>query len=246
MTSTRVLPKSVVSSRSQRKRRRPPWPSSRAGTVRRKIWNSWTVPLAATLDQFESQLQETAKQQRSLVERTAAEDDSIRQLESRLQSLELQQDVPTEEALMAARQRRDHGWQLVKAAWLDSVPAGEDHAAFLAEFAPKGTLALGYEQSVERGDTLADRLRREADRVAHKAESLAQLNRHRATHAALKDEARILNDRQAGIDRAWNALVGPLAIEAESRTPAELHAWLRRREEVVQFLEKVEESSSKP
>ena len=141
----------------------------------------------------------------------AAEDDSIRQLESRLQSLELQQDVPTEEMLLAARERREQGWQLVKAAWLDGRPAGEDDTAFVAEFAPKGTLPAAYEQSVDRADALVDRLRREADRVAHKAESLAQLNRHRNLRAALSDECRVLDDRQAGISRDWTALVGPLA-----------------------------------
>ena len=144
------------------------------------------VPLNATLDQFESQLQETARQRQSLTERMAAEDESIRQLETRLQSLELQQDVPTEEVLLAARKRREHGWRLVKAAWLDSAPDGEAVAAFLVEFAPEGTLASAYEQSVQRGDAIADRLRREADRVAHKAESLAQLNRHRTTRAGLE------------------------------------------------------------
>ncbi len=199
------------------------------------------VPLNATLDQFESQLQETARQRKSLTERMAAEDESIRQLETRLQTLELQQDVPTEEVLLAARKRREHGWRLVKAAWLDSAPDGEAVAAFLVEFAPEGTLASAYEQSVQRGDAMADRLRREADRVAHKAESLAQLNRHRTTREGLEREGQLLNDRQASIDREWNALVGPLGIDDQARTPAELRAWLRQREEVVQLLEKVEE-----
>ena len=162
--------------------------------------------MSATLDQFEAQLQEMTSQERSLAERIAAEDDSIRQIESRLQSLELEQDVPTEEVLLAARQRRDQGWQLVKAAWLDGAPAGEDQAAFLAEFAPRGTLSSAYEQSVERGDLLADRLRREADRVAHKAESLAQLNRHRITQTALIEESQGLDNRQVarqpGMERA--------------------------------------------
>lgn len=61
------------------------------------------VPLFATLDQFDSQLEEMARQQRSITERIAQEDHSIRELESRLQSLELERDVPTEEVLLAAR-----------------------------------------------------------------------------------------------------------------------------------------------
>ena len=83
------------------------------------------------------------RQQRSLAERIAAEDDSIRQLESRLQSLSSSKTCPPRRCSRPRRQRRDQGWQLVKAAWLDDAPAGEDHAAFLAEFAPKGTLAVG-------------------------------------------------------------------------------------------------------
>jgi uncharacterized protein YhaN len=200
------------------------------------------VPLGATLDQLESQFQETAGQRKSLAERSAAEDESIRQLETRLQTLELQQDVPTEDVLLAARKRREQGWRLVKGTWLDGAVDEKAVAEFLDEFAPEGTLASAYEQSVQRGDGLADRLRREADRVAHKAESLAQLNRHRTTREALRREGQLLDERQTRIDREWNALVGPLSIADQSRTPAELRAWLRLRDDVVLLLEKVEEA----
>jgi len=200
------------------------------------------VPLNATLDQYESQFQETTRQRQAVAERLAAEDDSIRQLETRLQSLELQQDVPTEEALLAARDRREEGWRLVKAAWLDSAPEGEDVGVFLAEFAPGGTLAAAYEQSVQRGDALADRLHHEADRVARKAELLAQLGHHRASGAALLQESRRLEDLHAHAQSDWNTLVHPLGLEALARTPAELRAWLRRREDLLQLLEKVEEA----
>lgn len=200
------------------------------------------VPLEATLDQFESRFQETARQQLAVAERLAAEDDSIRQLEARLQSLELQQDVPTEEVLLAARNRRDEGWHLVKAAWLDNAPAGGDVARFLAEFAPGGSLAGAYEQSVQCGDALADRLYREADRVARKAEWLAQLGQRRASRAALQQDSRLLEDQHARTQRKWNTAVGPLHLEDESQTPVELRAWLRQREDVIQLLEKVEEA----
>jgi uncharacterized protein YhaN len=199
------------------------------------------LPLGATLDQFESQLHELARRKQSLAERMDMEEESIGQLESRLQSLELEQDVPTEEVLRAVRKRREQGWQLVKGAWLENAATGRDHAAFLAEFAPEGTLASAYEQSVERSDALADRLRREADRVAHKAASLAQLSRHRITRNALADDRKELEERQSIVDRDWRAVVDPLAIEAHSRTPAELRAWLRQRELVVQNFEKFDE-----
>ena len=134
---------------------------------------------------------------------------------------------------MAARQGRLACWR---------EPEGEDVSAFLAEFAPEGTLSLAYEQSVARGDAVADRLRREADRVAQKAELLAQLTRHRATHAELDRDRRSLDECQARIQGDWKTLVGPLAIDAESKTPAELRAWLRQREDVVQLFQKADEA----
>ncbi|MGP0067306.1 MAG: hypothetical protein ACLQGP_27390, partial [Isosphaeraceae bacterium] len=200
------------------------------------------VPLGATLDLYESRLSEAAREQQAIAERLNAEDDAIRQLEAQLQSLDLQHDVPTEEALLAARHRREQGWRLVKDAWLDRVPQGQDLDAFLAEFAPGETLASAYEQSVRRGDAQADRLRREADRVARKVEWQAQLGQHRDRRAAIEQEMRRLDERRASIDRDWSALVAPMGLEAEARTPVELRAWLRRREDVLQLLEKREEA----
>ena len=144
---------------------------------------SLPVPLNATIDLYESRFQDIAREEQALGERRTADDDAIRELEARLQSLELQHDVPTEEALLAVRTRREEGWRLVKAAWLNGEAYGDVHTAFLAEFAPRGPLAVAYEQSVLRGDDLADRLRREADRVARKAEWLAQLGQHRDLRA---------------------------------------------------------------
>ncbi len=194
------------------------------------------------MDLYESRFSESAREQQALAERLAAEDDAIRQLETQLQSLDLQHDVPTEEALLAARNRREQGWRLVKAEWLDKAPEGQDLAAFLAEFTPGDTLASAYEQSVHRGDAQADRLRREADRVARKAEWRAQLGQHRDRRTAIEQESRLLDDHRAAIDRDWNALVAPLGVEAEARTPVELRAWLRRRDEVILLIEKADEA----
>ncbi len=200
------------------------------------------VPLAATLDLYEARFSESSRDRQAIAERLAAEDDAIRQLEAQLESLDRQHDVPTDEALLAARTRRDQGWRLVKAAWLEKAPEGQDLTAFLAEFGPEGTLASAYEQSVQRGDAQADRLRREADRVARKAEWLAHLGQHQQRRVAIEREVHLLDDRCASIDRDWNALVAPLGIEAEARTPVELRAWLRRREDILLLLEKREEA----
>jgi uncharacterized protein YhaN len=198
------------------------------------------VPLDATLGQFESAFQEAERDRRTLDDRRTAEDESIRQLEAQVQALELQHNVPTEDDLHDARCRREEGWHLVRAAWLDGAAEDGLSVAFLAEFAPGRTLAEAYEQSVQRADGLADRLRREADRVGRKSEWLAQLDRHRAACEDLDRDRRQLDECQARLDAEWDALIGPLEVRA--RTPTELRAWLRRRDEVVQLIEKVQEA----
>ena len=147
------------------------WHSFRAGANRLKpcaVWRFHSTPPWINLNRgFRRQ----RRKRQALAERLSKENESIRECQARLQSLTLQQDVPTEEAVAAARGHREEGWRLIKAAWLESAPADEDHAAFLAAFAPGGSLAAAYEESVQRADALADRLRREADRVAHKADA---------------------------------------------------------------------------
>ena len=199
------------------------------------------VPLSATLDQFENSFLESARQRQALLERVTTEKESIRERERSLQSLALQQNVPTEEGVLAARRRRDVGWRLIQAAWLEGAQNDQDLASFMAEFAPADSLAEAYEQSVKHADMLADRLRREADRVARNAELVTALDRHRATCAALEDDIKVLDDRHIDLIRNWKELTAPLCTKAESWTPAELRAWIRRREEVVRLLEKVEE-----
>ncbi len=201
-----------------------------------------SVPFGATLDQFEARFQAIAQDRQSIDERVAEEESLIRQTESMLQALELQQDVPTEEALQVARARRDEGWQLVKADWLEKKVVQKRLAAFLAEFAPADTLATAYEQAVDRCDLLADRLRREADRVARKAEELASLHRHQAARKALDKDAKQLDQQELDLQREWAALVEPLGLATPSKTPVELRAWARSRDEVIQLLEKVEEA----
>jgi uncharacterized protein YhaN len=201
-----------------------------------------SLPLGATLDQFEARFQTTRQTRQNLDERLAEEVESIRQTESRLQALELQQDVPTEKALQVARARRGEGWGLVKADWIEKGADSARLEAFLAGFSPADDLATAYERAVDHADVLADRLRREADRVARKAEELASLHRHQAACKALEKDGRQLDQQERQLQQEWGALVQPLDIATQSQTPVELRAWARSRDEVTQLLERVEEA----
>ena len=199
------------------------------------------VPLGVSVEQFESRFLELSQRRQALAQQLTKEKELLRQRESDLRSLALHQDVPSEEAVLAARRRREDGWRLVQAAWLEEASGGEDLAAFLAEFVTTGGLAEAYAESVKHADALADRLRREADRVARKAELQVALERHRAGGAELERELELIANREIALTKDWEELVAPLGMAALKWTPFELRAWLRQREDVVKLLERVEE-----
>lgn len=195
------------------------------------------VPVDPTIDRFEAELLAVDQELRRVDDQRSLEDDAIRQLEAQLRALDIQQDVPTEDDLKTARRRRDEGWRLLRPAASGGTGQDKDSdpAPFVNEFAPGRTLADAFEQSLIRADAIADRLRREAERVARKAEWLAQLEGHRNTREGLargRRETELLRDRRR---EGWAMLVAPLGVPMES--PPELRAWIRLRNEVVQLAE---------
>ncbi len=79
-------------------------------------------------------------------------------------------EVPTEAELHQLRQTRDHGWSLVLAKWKQLPCEENDVRQFLEQCSPAKDLADAFLSSVRRTDAVADRLRREADRVATKVQ----------------------------------------------------------------------------
>ena len=82
-----------------------------------------------------------------------------REVDAHVEQLRLEREVPTEDDLDRARKHRDHSWHRLKQVW---------------NTGPDGAEALTFEQSIPAADETADRLRREADRVATKSKFLAE------------------------------------------------------------------------
>lgn len=187
------------------------------------------APLDTTIDRFEAEIQAATAAIEALDDKLASEAEEIGQLEARIQALHLEQDVPTEDDLDRARRHRDDGWGRVRSAWLEGTSQGSGR-----------DLADAFERDQSRADALADRLRREADRVTRKSEWLSRLERHRASR---RDRIR---DREQAAGRLgrlrddWEARAGPLGVP--SATPGELRAWLRHRDEVIKLAEQARDA----
>jgi uncharacterized protein YhaN len=198
------------------------------------------VPAPESVDRFENDLKDARAERRQLLDRLREEEAALRDLDSQIERLQLEQEVPSEADLEEARRRRDMGWQLVRRAWQGPGPDGLELDEFLKAFgnSPQRTqrsaedLAAAYEQSLARADQLADRLRREAERVARKAELVARQRQERVQCEQLRSQLAEAEAHLQGIEQDWLLLWQPLGIRPLS--PQEMRAWLRKQNELGQ------------
>ena len=203
------------------------------------------IPAIETIDRFEKELGEAEQQSKRLSDRLAELTDARADAERQLDESRREGEVPGEDDLAAARRLRDQGWQLVLESWrpagdmptasVGMAPDPANHerlAEFLAAFAPGLDLASAYAQAVARADQCADRLRREAGRVATRAGLLARresLGRQIAAITQQADEARAA---QIALEQAWQAPW--LTVAIQPGRPREMRAWLQRHQSLLE------------
>lgn len=177
------------------------------------------VPSSTTIDVFESELSNIVREQELLDSQQQEIAQQASHLEAKIRALQLGGEVPTESELKDSRERRDRGWSLIRVGWRD----GQSQSETITDFDPQLPLPEAYEEAVSTADTIADRLRRETDRVTRLAGFLADQEAGQERLAELQDLARALADRmhehnQRWID-AWRlASVVPLS-------PREMRSW---------------------
>lgn len=152
----------------------------------------------------------------------------IAEVDHRIAALKTAGDVATEEDLMAARNARDQGWELVRGLYIDRQSGLEESAR---GFAPDGRIADTYERRVREADRSVDVMR------AHVEEStkLSLLKRQRADLEAKSAEAKAAVDalgfQRSALLSEWRSLwpAGFITIQL----PGEMMEWLTRRAVVI-------------
>lgn len=120
---------------------------------------------------------------------------------------------PSEGELNDARARRDEGWRLVRAAWLDGEADGEVHARW-TEGVP---LDRAYEVSVDRADGISDRLRRDASAVERRSLLERDLEMIESALGTQSEELEGARAKAEAAQHGWTELWAPLGIEAGGR-----------------------------
>ena len=82
-----------------------------------------------------------------------------------------------------------------------------------------------FETSLKQTDEIADRLRREAERVTRRAALEADRETARQAQRACRDALEALADDEAALDRGWRALWREVGVE-HAVSPAEMRPWL--------------------
>lgn len=184
------------------------------------------VPAPETIDRFDAQWSSLENETANLAARIFEEETQLGDHARGIEELMRSGAIPNEAELDQARRHRDAGWQLVRQAWLDHQENTEQGRAFAGE----KPLADVFEASVELADAIADRLRREADRVAKRAALTAS---HDQCAQAVSAAKATLEQRKAEIrdlEKAWAALWQVLT----PLPPREMRPWIQKQVRLVE------------
>ncbi|MEB4590674.1 AAA family ATPase [Candidatus Thiothrix sp. Deng01] len=192
------------------------------------------MPLPATLDDFEQQLQESADTLRNYANRQQELAAERAQAGRELEALLLHSDAPTLAQLQASRTARDQLWRRIRQHYID----GGQTAAPAAE----AGLPTLYEQQRDEADHLADRLRLEAEQVAKRNGLETRLQTLAARLEQLQQAWDAIHAIQQRQQQDWESVWQPLQVEAG--TPREMKQWLNRVDKVLSGIRAAKEQQS--
>lgn len=188
------------------------------------------VPSAATARTFEQEFADAAAKLEKLHNELNDSEKELTATESALQRISLGHNVPTEEDLHAARKLRDNAWGLAKQA-IDSDVDKTAVSKFLTTHSSTESLADFFQQSVSQADEIADRLRREAEKVAEKSQLIAQQSALLQSIERCRDRIEAAVEQEQRLAERWQEAWKATAIAP--RQPREMMEWLSDHEQLL-------------
>jgi uncharacterized protein YhaN len=191
-----------------------------------KVLLSLALPASETLQRFENQYRELTNAKKEIEKEHKKNLKELKKVLTEIKKIEYAGDVPSEEELLRARDKREQGWRLIRRQWLDH----EDISAEIQSYAPKQALPEAYESRVQEADQISDRLRREADRVANMATLRARADSLEEVSADNDSEIKIGAKGLAELNQAWLDIWRPVGITP--RSAQEMQGWLTQIEKL--------------
>jgi uncharacterized protein YhaN len=202
-----------------------------------------SLPAPAVLDGLDQRLDEAAGAHAQARTEVRSEEEALADAAGELKGLALEGEVPTEEDLEAARNQRETLWAQIRRALETGERPGAGDPPLIEAAGQAGALEGAYEAAVRRADDLADRLRREADRVARKAKLLAEQETRTERLERLKVRQHQAEAAQEEALKAWQAAWEPAGIIPGS--PREMRAWLQEQQNLLERFSALQERERK-
>jgi uncharacterized protein YhaN len=186
------------------------------------------VPAGETVAHFEQCFEGIDERRKRLAAELDRQRERAAELARELAAEERAGPVPSEEELEKARAARDQRFEELCRSWPEKPDKGWSlfDAARVRE----------YRGSVSAADNLADRLRREAARAAENARRSAELAQIAEEQLRLAELDANLARERAEAEASWAASWAAAGLTPVR--PAEMRAWLSRRERAVQLVVK--------
>jgi len=189
------------------------------GTIRKV--RSQSMPLAETVERFRDRLADLTVQQSQLVDERIVLQREFDEVRQSIAALETEGSVPTEAELQQLRSDRDMCWQKVRDDWL---------LAFFNKSMPVESaeqLAAEYTRAVSSADQMADRLRRETERVTKLAGFVGRRQILEEQLQRNEDSSSKIEESRKDADKEWVKLWKSVSV-ASPLSPSEMLEWLRR------------------
>jgi uncharacterized protein YhaN len=201
------------------------------------------VPATETLERYEEELAAIDQRLRDPQRDIANCEADAANLDTKIQQLHCGETIPSEAGLREARDRRDVGWKLVRRAWREHRESADENRAFLEALGGSDTdLADAFERAVRAADEAADRLRREADRVATLAQLQAQHDQRHQQIARLNELLSEARANRRDVTEQWTKLWQMIGIEPLS--PREMLAWAVRQADLAEQIRLLRQSAN--
>ena len=181
---------------------------------------SFGLPLSETVKQFEAGYSDIADRRRALEKDRETLIGELKTVGAEWKKLAYAGEVPSEAELIRTREKREQGWRLLRRQWLHQEAVAEESRVY----DPDRPLPDAYEGQVGLADHIADRLRREAERVAADAAFRARTELLEARLLECDRKQAVLDQREKVLNGAWADAWKPLCITPLS--PREMAGWL--------------------
>lgn len=175
------------------------------------------VPSSANISDFRGKLESDTRRKEESIQAKEEIDDEILDIQRDIQRLSQSRDLPRIEDLKATRAHRDSLWDRVLHDWKG---IGDTPAPPYEDTRP---LEVGYRESVETADHIADQLRTEASDIAELVRLEGDLHTAQQKREAI--ETRILKNEEIATENlaAWHDLWKPCQLTPHS--PSAMAEW---------------------